>query len=231
MAPAASRRSRRCRTPDVPLCRSEQTEVAQVRVAAQLDLQAGVRVPGQVGRHDERSAAKEPERRRQHSAVSDGQQLTDPRSRPATSSRATGSGRCSSATKFARADLGTVDRRDRPSSCRSCAERAPVVLARRDTRAVTSRATARVSMRNLTEDSSTPEPRYAMYVATPLGSLGVVGTDNNPLNRDYDSAVTTESVGVRRYTVAVSILAAPTVTAGRHSARRFLERIHPTGEP
>ena len=66
---------------EVSFWRCEQTEVAQVRVAAQLDVQAGMRLPGQVGRHDERSAAKEGERRGQHSAVSDGQQqLTDPRS-------------------------------------------------------------------------------------------------------------------------------------------------------
>ncbi len=57
----------------------EQTEVGQMRIAAQLDIEPGVLVPGQVGRHDERCAAEERERRRQHSAVSDRQKLADPR--------------------------------------------------------------------------------------------------------------------------------------------------------
>src|ERR1700688_883184 len=57
----------------------EQTEVRQMRVAAQLDIEPGVLVPGHVRGHDERYAAEERERRRQNSAVSDRQKLADPR--------------------------------------------------------------------------------------------------------------------------------------------------------
>jgi hypothetical protein len=50
-----------------------------MRIAAQLYIEPGVLVPGQVGRHDERRAAEERERRRQHSAVSDRQKLGNAR--------------------------------------------------------------------------------------------------------------------------------------------------------
>ena len=58
-----------------PLRRAEQTEVRQMRVAAQLHGPAARRRRGQIGGHDERGAAEEGERRGEHPAVADRHQL------------------------------------------------------------------------------------------------------------------------------------------------------------
>ena len=52
-----------------PVGRGESTEVRQMRVAAQLDGQAGRRGVLEIGRHDLRRAPVEGERRRQHSTM------------------------------------------------------------------------------------------------------------------------------------------------------------------
>ena len=59
--------------------RGEDAEVGQVGVAAELRPQPRVRRRGQVGRHGQGSAAEERERRDEHPAVADGEQLGDPR--------------------------------------------------------------------------------------------------------------------------------------------------------
>jgi len=50
-----------------------------MRVAAQLSREPGARQPRQVCRHDQRAAAEEGERRRQHPPVADRDQLGHPR--------------------------------------------------------------------------------------------------------------------------------------------------------
>jgi hypothetical protein len=65
----------------VPLGRGEHPEVAQVRVTTHLDGDARPRRVGQIRRHDERGAAVERERGRQHPPVADGHQLRHPRRR------------------------------------------------------------------------------------------------------------------------------------------------------
>ena len=68
--------------------RREGAEVGQVGVAAQLHLEPGARRGGEVGGHDRRRTAVERERRRDHPAVADRDELGHPASRPgaATSS-------------------------------------------------------------------------------------------------------------------------------------------------
>ena len=58
--------------------RREQAEVQQMRVAAELDVQAGDRSRGEVCRHDERGAPVERGGRDQHAPVADGDELGDP---------------------------------------------------------------------------------------------------------------------------------------------------------
>ena len=62
----------------LPLGGGEHPEVRQVRVTADLDVQTGAGGGGQVGGHDQRGAPVERERRHQHPAVTDGNQLGDP---------------------------------------------------------------------------------------------------------------------------------------------------------
>ena len=61
----------------VALRRGEEAEVGEVRVAAELDLQAAVAGGRQIGRHGQRGAAVEGRRRDRHPAVPDGDQLRD----------------------------------------------------------------------------------------------------------------------------------------------------------
>ena len=58
-----------------PLGRGERAEVREVRVAAQLDVQAGRGGVLEVGRHDLRAPSVEGERRRHHPTVADGYQI------------------------------------------------------------------------------------------------------------------------------------------------------------
>ena len=62
----------------LPLGRGEHPEVRQVRVTADLDRQTGAGRGGQVGGHDQRGSPVERERRHQHPAVTDRNQLRDP---------------------------------------------------------------------------------------------------------------------------------------------------------
>ena len=62
----------------LPLRGREHAEVRQVRVTADLRVEPGTRRGGQVGGHDQRRAAVERERRDQHPAVPDRDQLGDP---------------------------------------------------------------------------------------------------------------------------------------------------------
>ena len=62
-----------------PLRGGEDAEVAHVRVAAQLHVQPGVLRARQIGRHDQRAAAVERERRRDHAPVPDRDELGHPR--------------------------------------------------------------------------------------------------------------------------------------------------------
>ena len=62
----------------LPLGGGEHPEVRQVRVAANLDRQPGARGGGQVGGHDQRGTPVERERRHQHPAVTDRNQLRNP---------------------------------------------------------------------------------------------------------------------------------------------------------
>ena len=62
----------------LPLGGGEHTEVRQVRVTADLGVQAGAWGGCQVGGHDQRGAPVEGERRHQHPAVADGNQFGDP---------------------------------------------------------------------------------------------------------------------------------------------------------
>ena len=62
----------------LPLRRGEHPEVRQVRVTADLGVQAGAGGGRQVGGHDQRGAPIERERRHQHPAVTDGNQLRHP---------------------------------------------------------------------------------------------------------------------------------------------------------
>ena len=62
---------------DPPLRRGKAAEIAQVRIAARLHAKARGGCAGQVHRHVERRPAIEGERRRQHAAVAQGNQLGD----------------------------------------------------------------------------------------------------------------------------------------------------------
>ncbi len=59
----------------LPLGRAEEAEVRQVRVAAELHVDPGARRRRQVGRHDQRRAAVERERRDEHPSVADRDEL------------------------------------------------------------------------------------------------------------------------------------------------------------
>ena len=62
-----------------PVGRAERTEVRQVRIAAELHVQARPRDARQIGRHRVRRAAIEGERRDEHAPVADRHELLDPR--------------------------------------------------------------------------------------------------------------------------------------------------------
>ena len=62
----------------LPLRGGENPEVRQVRVTADLDRQPGARRGGQVGGHDQRGTPVERERRHQHPAITDRNQLRNP---------------------------------------------------------------------------------------------------------------------------------------------------------
>ena len=62
-----------------PLGRGVEPEVREMRVAAALHLEAGARGGGQVGRHDQRRATVERERRGEHPAVADRHELGNAR--------------------------------------------------------------------------------------------------------------------------------------------------------
>ena len=70
-----------------PLRGGEDAEVAHVRVPAQLHVQPGVLRARQVGRHDQRAASVERERRRDHAPVPDRDELGHPRDRLALQQR------------------------------------------------------------------------------------------------------------------------------------------------
>jgi len=61
-----------------PVGGGEHAEVRQVRVTAQLDLEAGVRPLGEIGGHQQRGAPEERERRDEHAPVADRDQLRQP---------------------------------------------------------------------------------------------------------------------------------------------------------
>jgi hypothetical protein len=63
---------------EIPLRRREQSEVDQVRITARLDRDAGRRAPGEIIRHDRGTSAIEGERRGQHPAVTNRDQVLLP---------------------------------------------------------------------------------------------------------------------------------------------------------
>ena len=77
----------------LPLGRAEHAEVRQVRVAAELDVDAGLRRRRQIGRHDQRGAAEEGERGHEHPPVANRNELRNPGLRPAPRAARSGRGR------------------------------------------------------------------------------------------------------------------------------------------
>jgi hypothetical protein len=62
-----------------PVGRGEPTEVGEVGVTAELDVEASAVSGREVGGHDVRGTAEERERRRQHPAIPDGDEVRHPR--------------------------------------------------------------------------------------------------------------------------------------------------------
>ena len=106
-----------------PIRRRETPEVREVRVAARLHPEPGVRRAGQIGRHDHRRAPVEGERRREHPLVAERHEVGNPASSPGRSAaRSDRPGRAPAPTA-AWAERGTAARAARPMRARCSASR------------------------------------------------------------------------------------------------------------